>query len=250
VSVFVSLICLLTLMFVAPAPARAVEYTLQVAALIEDAFVHYLQGPIGSGAGELQLSTLERALGAGTVDRGGLLYDRDIYPAGEVVARAFGAVAVRPTSYASSEAQGLWKTVRWDGKPGERAVWIVRPSTMHFSEARHLGLSGGGGGLRYYIPYGVTLFPEPSVAVAYPLPILRGSEEGTPLWTRYLSRAVDLRGGLAAVVGTNTVGADWLYLLVEPTSPEPATYRVAVGWARRGSSDRIIDGAGGRIRLN
>ena len=239
------MICLISLLFAAPPRAHAVEYTLQVASLIDDAFVYFIKGSIGRGEGELSLPVLERSLDAGDVSRGGLLYDRDIYPAGEGVARSFGAVPVRPAGSSSSEEKGLWKSVRWEGKPGERVVWLIRPATMHSREAKQLALGGTTGGLRYYIPYRVTLSPKPSPVVSYSLPFLRSGEDGTPLWDRHLSRAVDLGGGLAAVVGVNSgVGADWVYLVIELPS-EPATFRTAIGWARRGSNDRIQAGTGG-----
>ncbi len=238
-----SLVCLVSLLFAAPVQAQAVEYSLQVADLIEDAFVHFMKGDIGRGEGELALTGLEQALDSGGMNRGGLLYDRDIYPAGPGVARSLGAVAVRPTSYSSSEDKGFWKTVRWEGKPGDRVVWIVRPATMHYSQAKRLGLAGATPGLRYYIPYGVTLSPTPSRAVAYSLPLLRSGEGGADLWDRYLSRSVDLEEGLAAVVGVNSVGGDWVYVVVQQPS-QPVTFRVAIGWDRRGANDRVISGAG------
>ncbi len=135
------------------------------------------------------------------------------------------------------------------GKPGERAVWMIRPATTHYSEVAHLALSGAPGGLRYFIPYRVTLSPAPSRAVAYALRFLRSGEDGTPLWDEYLSRAIDLRGGPAAVVGVNSLGGDWVYVVVEPPA-EPTTFRIAIGWSRRGSNDRVQAGAGsGGIRI-
>ncbi len=248
-SCLVSLIGLISLLLAAPAQAEAVEYSLQVADLIEDAFVHFMKGDIGHGEGELVLAGLERALDSGEMNRGALLYDRDIYPAGEGVARSFGAVAVRPTSYSSSEEKGLWKTVRWEGKPGDRVVWIVRPATTHYAQAKRLGLSGMASGLRYYIPYGVTLSPTPLRAVSYSLTLLRSGEDGAPLWEKFLSRGVDLKEALAAMVGVNSVGSDWVYLVVQPP-PQPMTFRAAIGWARRGANDRVIAGTGGTgVRL-
>jgi hypothetical protein len=244
VSRLVSLIALVSLLLAAPARAQAAEYTLQVADLIEDAFVHFMRGDVGRGEGEMALTALERALDRREMNRGGLLYDRDVHPAGEGVARSFGAVAVRPTSYSSSEDKGFWKTVRWEGKPGDRVVWIVRPATMHYAHAKRLGLGGTTPGLRYYIPYGVTLSPTPARAVAYSLTLLRSGEGGADLWDRYLSRSVDLTEGLAAVVGVNSVGGDWVYLVVQQPS-EPVTFRVAIGWDRRGANDRVIAGTGG-----
>ena len=246
-STAVSLICLVWLLLAGPVPVQAVEYGLRVANLMNDGFAYFIRGSIGRGEGELSLPQLDRALDAGEVSRGALLYDRDIYPAGEGVARAFGAVAVRPTAYSSSEERGLWKSVRWDGQPGERVVWVVRPAGMFWRRVVHLGLGGTSPELRYYIPYGVTLSPTPSTAVSYSLTFLRSGEDGAPLWERFLSHGVDPRGGLAAVVGVKSLGSDWVYLIVEQP-PEPTTFRTAIGWARRGVSDRIEAGVGGGKR--
>ena len=240
----VSLICLAWLVFAAPIRAQAVEYGLRVANLMNDGFAYFIRGSIGRGEGELSLPRLDRALDAGEVSRGALLYDRDIYPAGEGVARSFGAVAVRPTVYSSSEERGLWKSLRWEGQPGQRVVWVIRPAGMFWRRVAHLALGGTSPELRYYIPYGVTLSPTPSRAVGYSLTFLRSGEDGAPLWERFLSRAADPREGLAGVVGVNSLGGDWVYLIVEQPS-EPTTFRTAIGWARRGVSDRIQAGVGG-----
>ena len=247
VPTLVSLICLVLLLCAAPEQARAVEYGLRVANLMNDGFAYFIRGSIGRGEGELSLPQLDRALDAGEVSPGALLYDRDIYPAGEGVAKSFGAVAVRPTAYSSREERALWKSVRWEGQPGERVVWVVRAAGMFWRRVVHLGLGGTSPALRYYIPYGVTLSPTPSPAVAYSLMFLRSGENGAPLWERFLSRGAEPRGGLAAVVGVNSLGTDWVYLVVEQP-PEPTTFRTAVGWARRGVSDRIEAGVGGSGR--
>ncbi|PYM34013.1 MAG: hypothetical protein DME17_16715 [Candidatus Rokuibacteriota bacterium] len=243
VSRVASVVWLVALVLV-PVRARATEYTLEVSDLIDVGFHYFVRGPVGHGEGELALPELARALDERQMGRGVILYDRDLYPAGEGLARAYGAVAVRPTAYSSSEEKGLWKSVSWEGKPGERVVWVVRPSTQHWREVRELALSDGTGELRYYIPYGVTLWPRPSRAVAYPLSTLRSGEDGgSPVWDKYLSRAVDLSEGLAAVVGNGGLNGDWVYLLVEDP-PEPSTFRAVIGWTYRGSGDRIQAGTG------
>jgi hypothetical protein len=242
-----SSICLVGLLLVAPAGARAVEYELQVANLTDGGFAFFVRGPVGRGEGELALPRLERALDAAEVSRGVLLYDRDLYPAGEGVARSFGAVAVRPTGSSTSEDRGLWKTVRWEGRPGERVVWVMRPATMHWRQVEHVALDGGGAELRYYVPYRVSLSPRPAPVVAYSLTLLRSGEDGAPLWERFLSRGVDPSRGLAAVIGFASTGGDWVYFVIEQP-PAPTTFRAVIGWARRGVHDRVEAGAGPGIR--
>jgi hypothetical protein len=233
VSIVVSVVWLVALLLM-PARAQAIEYSLEVADILDSAFRYFVRGPVGRGEGELAVPGLVHALDQRTLGRGALLYDRDIYPAGDGVAGSYGAVPVRPTAYSSSQGKGFWKSVRWEGKPGERVVWVLIPATMHWGEVRELALAGRSGELRYYIPYGVTLSPTPSRAVAYPLTTLRGGEGGSQLWGKYLSDAVDLSEGLAAVVGTGGINGDWVYLLVEQP-PESATFRAVIGWTYRGS---------------
>jgi hypothetical protein len=49
------------LLTLAAGPAQAVEYRLQVGNLYRDAFVHYLDGPLGTGSGEFAMDRLEDA---------------------------------------------------------------------------------------------------------------------------------------------------------------------------------------------
>src|SRR2546428_767333 len=78
--------------------------------------------------------------------------------------------------------------------------------------------------------------PTPARVVAYPLAVLRQSENGSPPWATGLARAVDVRSGLAAVVGVNHLGGDWVYLIIDQPA-EPTTFKAVVGWARRGPND-------------
>lgn len=237
-------------LLLAPAPAAAVEYSLRVSHLLDRSFDYFVRGPIGKGEGELPLPALESALDAGKIGSGALLYDRQVHPAGKDVALAFGAVAVRPTAYASAEDSGLWTTVRWEGKPGQRVVWVLRPSTtQHLQRVAELALSGTAKGLRYFIPYGVTLSPTPSVVVSIPLTFLRSSESGVPIWEKFLVRAVDLSRGLAAVVGGNTLNdADWVYVVIQQPA-DPTTFSAVVAWKAHGGFDVQSAGAVGIITV-
>ena len=75
-------------------PAAAVEYRLQVANLYRESFVHYFDGPIGTGSGELVMERLGRALDADRIPSGALLTDRTFRygweAAGRVVPRGQG----------------------------------------------------------------------------------------------------------------------------------------------------------------
>jgi len=232
------LVPLVALLCLAPASSGAVEYTLEVQNLRDAAFRYYVRGPVGQGVGELLLPGLERAIDAGTVSGGSFLYDRDTAPAGPDVARAFDAVPARVVAASSGEGRGGWTAIRWYGEPGERVVWVIRPATTHWQQASELALGEGEDDLRYFLPYDVTLSPTPARVVAYPLAVLRQSENGSPLWATGLARALDVRSGLAAVVGVNHLAGDWVYLIIDQPT-EPTTFKAVVGWARRGPNDRI-----------
>lgn len=216
-------------------PAEAVEYRLRVASLHEGSFAHFLNGRIGRGEGELRMDRLERSLDAGAVARGALLY-RPPEGARPGILASFGAVRARG-EVAPAEGPRSWDEVVWDGRPGERSLWVIAPAATHFQEVVHVAV-GGREALRYYVPYGVS-GGRPAPVVAYPLQFLWFHEERGRLWERYLGRAVSLSEGLAVVVGVNEnpTFADWVYVLIEHP-PAPTTFRVVVGWDRRRSADR------------
>ncbi len=226
-------------------PAQAVEYRLQVANLYADSFVHYFDGPIGTGSGELVMDRLGRELDTGQTPNGALLSDRRFRYGWEAVAASFRAVKVI-AEIKPGEGSRRWDEVAWEGNPGERSVWVIAPTTTHTQEVLHVALQGvqlGAGEpptLRYYLPYRVTGSPTPQTAVTYPLDFLRFYESrGPALWDRYLSRSIALGQGIAAVVGENSNPsfADWVYIVVQHP-PRPRSFKAVVGWERRRSADR------------
>ncbi len=224
--------------------AGAVEYRLQAVNIHRDAFNHYLDGPIGTGSGELVMDRLGRDLDRGAMPDGAVLSDRTLRYGWEALAASFGAVKViaeiRP-----GEGSRPWDEVVWQGNPGDRSVWVIGPTTTRFQEVVRLALQGTPLGpetaaLRYYLPYRVTGSPRPQTAVTYPLDLLRFYEgRGPVLWDRYLSRSTALGQGIAAVVGENSNPsfADWVYLVIQ-NPPTPTTFRAVVGWERRRGADR------------
>jgi hypothetical protein len=229
-------LALLVTVSLAPA-AGAAEYRLQVGSLYEGSFAHFLNGGIGRGEGELVMERLDRSLDEGAVGRGAILYDRPVQPAGEAALRAFGAVRVEAV-VKPSDPPRLQDEVTWQGKPGERSLWIIGGSRMNDQEVIHLALKGRGP-LRYHIPYTVARSTPPLAAISYPLHFLWFHEGRGSLWERYLRRALDLRDGVAVVVGVNAnpTFTDWVYIVVEHPA-EPAIFKVVVGWDRRRSADR------------
>lgn len=227
-------------MAVAGTGAGAEEYRLQVANLYRDSFSHFFDGPIGTGTGELAMPRLERALDTGEIAPGALLTDRVLRYGWDDLVRSFGAVKVRGF-ITPGEGHRRWDEAVWEGKPGERSVWVIGPSVMHYQGVYHTALRGKAEAatLRYYVPYRVTGRPSPAAVVAYPLALLRFYTDRGNLWDRYLSRSVSLAEGIALVVGVNDNPgfADWVYIMVEHP-PQPTTFKIAVGWDRRRADDR------------
>jgi hypothetical protein len=226
-------------------PAGAAEYRLQVTSMYRESFVHYLDGPIGTGSGELVMERLGRALDTAKVPEGALLYDRSLRYGWEALAGSFRAVKVI-AEIKPAEGSRRWDEVTWQGTSGERSVWVIAPTTTRTQEVVHLALQGvtvGSGEaptLRYYIPYRVTGSPVPQTVVTYPLPLVRFYEDrGPALWDRYLSRSTALGQGIAVVVGENSNPsfADWVYIIIQHP-PQPTTFKTVVGWERRRGSDR------------
>jgi hypothetical protein len=218
--------------------ASAEEYRLQVANLYRTSFAHFIDGPIRTGSGELALPGLERSLDTGEIQAGALLTDRTFRYGWDELARGFGAVKVR-TSVSPGDGSRRWDEAVWEGKPGEKSVWVINASATQHQEVYQVALNGITEGLRYFVPYRVTANPRPEPVVAYSLVFLRFYSDRGDLWNRYLSRTVSLSEGLAAVVGINDNPsfADWVYLLVEHP-PKPTTFKAVIGWERRRSSDR------------
>jgi hypothetical protein len=226
-------------------PAGAVEYRLQVANLYRESFVHYFDGPLGTGAGDLVMERLGRDLDAARLPSGALLGDRTFRYGWEALAGSFRAVKVI-AEIKPAEGARSWDEVAWAGNPGERSVWVIAPTTTRTQEVVHVALQGtpiSAGevpALRHYLPYRVTGSPAPQSAVTYPLDFVRFYEgRGPVLWDRYLSRSTGLGQGIAAVVGesSNPSFADWVYLVVQHP-PQPTTFKAVVAWERRRGADR------------
>jgi hypothetical protein len=220
--------------------ADAEEYRLQVASLYRDSFAHFIDGPIQTGSGELAMPALQRALDTGDINAGALLTDRLFRYGWDDILRGFGAVKVRAV-ISPGEGRRRWDEAVWEGKPGERSVFVIAASTTNHQEVYQVALNGAAedSTLRYYVPYKVTGRPRPAPVVAYALVFLRFHADRGDLWTRYLAQSVSLADGLAAVVGINENPsfADWVYFVVEHPA-KATTFKAVVGWERRRSADR------------
>jgi CheY-like chemotaxis protein len=169
-----------------------------------------------------------------------LLTDRVVRYGWDEILRGFGAMRVR-ASVSPGEGRRRWDEVVWEGKPGERSVFVICASATNHQEVYQVALNSKAGDstLRYYVPYSVPGNPQPAPVVAYSLVLLRFHEDRGDLWNRYLSRSASLAEGLGAVIGINENPsfADWVYFVVEHPA-KPTTFKAVVGWERRRSGDR------------
>ena len=220
-------------------PAGAVEYRLEVANVYQEAFAYYFDGPLRSGSGELVMNRLEQALDAGRIEWGVFLSGRTLRYGGDAVARSFEA-AKAVTEVKPLESPRRWDEAGWNGAPGERSVWVIAPAGRHFEEVYHVAVKGAGpeAALRYYIPYRAAISGQPQRVIAYSLAFLRFYEGRSDLWRRYLAKSVDLKQGIAVVVGSNddATFTDWVYIVVQPP-PVPTTFKVVLGWRPRAAPE-------------
>ncbi len=212
---------------VRPAWAGAVEYRLQVVSIYEDSFASY----IDANGRTVKLGRLETALDRQQIPKGAILYDRWVEPADPSVARAFGATPVK--AEAVPDRESFLPEFRWQGEPGTRSVWVVKPRSFHFHELWRLGLKGAGP-LLHVLPSAAAIKVERSKAVGFPVNLIDHSNGGSDLWNKWLSPYLDLSDGLAAVVGVEATPPhpDRVYLLIEHGS-EPRQFKAVLGYRKR-----------------
>jgi hypothetical protein len=226
----------------APTPPEGlVEYRLRILNVRDEAFTAFLDvGDGGQGEASPGLVRLASAADAGEVG-GGVLYDRHPTPLTEESARAWGA-ALRPSRVKLLDGRNdMWDEVRWYGRPGERSVWRITSRNRRPQAIRRVAITAGDA-LVHYRPLASPLFggdPRPVTAVS--LGYVRHAEANGRAGD-YLTRHVDVRRGLALVVGTNDDQAfpDEAWLVVTHPSG-PATYEAVLAWTAR-SGERETTG--------
>jgi hypothetical protein len=225
------------------APAGAVEYKLQVTSLFSSAYVYYLSAnELENGASGPGLDRLESSIDRGDVPGGVVLWDRRVQPVRETIGRAWGGSRIIPqVTMAGSGDAPIWDTITWDGKPGERSVWVVVPVMRRIQEAYNVALRGNGP-LRNFQPYAPPMNGSKVTVPSVPLNYLWFHEERGNVWDKFLARSIDLRDGIGAVVGVNTnpLFPDQVYIVVSHAE-QPATYKAVLLWRER-TLDRELPG--------
>jgi hypothetical protein len=215
---------------IAPTSAHAVEYRLEVANLWETALYPFAKpAELRDGASGPGLEQLEASLDQGAMPHAVLLRDRTLRWSSEAVAHAYGTVRVLAEIKAAGDGT-RWDEVRWEGKPGERSVWMVLPSGSGRPQRLYRAVLKGAGPPRQFLAY-VPVNGSRSAAVKYPLSFLWSYEERGLIWDRYVSKSLDLGDGLGAVVGENFNQAfpDTVYLIVQQGAA-PTTYKAVLLW--------------------
>jgi hypothetical protein len=234
----------LLMMSLAPvSPAQAVEYRLQVVSVFETTFASYLKpGEFADGASGPGLDRLEASFDRGELSSGGILSDRRPAPPRDSVVRAYGGTPVIASlKPGGGGGSATWDEITWDGKPGERSVWLVSPILRSVQELDRAALKTAGP-LRQFRVYNLPPDRSKLPAVALPLNFLWAQEERGTAWDKYIGRGLDLGNGTGVVVGTNVNAQfpDQAYLIVSHAA-EPATYKVVLVWQER-RTDRQFPG--------
>jgi hypothetical protein len=224
---------------------EAVEYRLKVASVFDQALNSFLSyGESNDGASGPGLQKLGAFLNEGRGDRGMIVTQRPLTAVPDSIARAWGGVTVT-APIARGGVVSYWDEVRWDGKPGERSIWIVKSDgRMRPQTIKHVVLAGTSP-LTMEQPYSADCGKIRVPALKMPIPLMAFQEQRGDLWDKYVAKSLDLSHGVGVVVGTdsNAVWPDLAYIIVQQ-GPEPTTFEVVLSW---GSSE--AEGPGGGFNI-
>lgn len=230
-------------------PAWAVEYRLQTVSLLDESLAAFLSpGELKDGASGPGLDRLVASLDRGEFPSAVVLYDRPLQAVRDGRVRAYASAPVRAEILRPGIGGTLWEEARWDGKPGERSLWVISASNTRYQQLTRLALKGSGP-LRQFQPQIAPANGKKLLAVTMPLNYLWAQEELGVLWDRWLSKNLDLGQGLGAVAGLNhnPLFPDVAYLVIEQ-GEQPTTYQAVLAWRRRMHSDRgNVESAGGGV---
>ena len=214
-------------------PAQAVEYRLLVASVFDTSLTSFVTAKeLEYGASGPGLQRLDTAISTGAIDWGTMPVGRPLSSVPDSIARAWAGVGIRADIVRGGINIGRWDEVRWEGKPGERSIWLIkatgnaRPQTV-----QRLTLESGGRPVRLYPPY-VFTGSERLAVLQMPQPLIASSENRGDIWDKWEGKSIDLGQGIGAVVGlsANALNADLVYLIVQQ-GDQPTIYKAVVSWA-------------------
>ena len=214
-------------------PAQAVEYRLLVASVFDTSLTSFVTAKeLTYGAAGPGLQRLETAISTGEIDWGTMPVGRPLTSVPDSIARAWAGVGVRADILRGGVDVGRWDEVRWEGKPGERSIWLIKATgSPRPQSVRRLTLESGGGPVRLYPPY-VFTGSERLAVLQIPQPLIASSETRGNIWDKWVGKSLDLGQGIGAVVGlsSNALNADLVYLIVQQ-GERPTSYKAVISWA-------------------
>jgi hypothetical protein len=214
--------------------AEAVEYKLRVVSMPDTAYTSFLlPGEFTDGASGRGVNRLEATLDSGEFPAGPVLFDRRVMPVRDSIARAYRGSRVLPELTAGGVGSVVWDEMTWEGNPGEQSVWVISPIINNYQEVFNFAMRGTGP-LRNYQPFSSPMDGSRVTAVMYPLNFLWFYEERGTIWDKYVSRSLDLREGIGAIVGQNfnPQFPDIVHLITRHAEG-PTTYKAVIVWRGR-----------------
>lgn len=216
------------------APAQAVEYRLLVASVFDTSLTSFVTPrELTYGASGPGLQRLETAISTGGIEWGSMPVGRPLSGVPDSVARAWSGVGIRADILRGGVDAGRWDEVRWEGKPGERSIWLIKATGNNRPQSvQRVTLEGGAGPVRLYPPYVFTAGSGRLAVMQMPQPLLAFSETQGNVWDKWVGKGLDLGQGIGAVVGlsANALNADLVYLVVQQ-GDQPTRYRAVISWA-------------------
>jgi hypothetical protein len=223
-------------------PVAAIEYRLRVANVFDASLTSFLSpGELEDGSRGPGFQRLDNFLTEGSGDRGMIVTQRPLRSVPETIARAWGGVSVT-APIARGGVVSYWDEVRWDGRPGERSIWIVKADgRMRPQTVRHVVL-GGLTPPSIYQAYSADCGKNRLPALRMPIPLMAFQESRGDIWDKYVAKSLDLSHGVGVVVGTNNnaIEPDLIYIIVSQ-GPEPTAFEVVISWK---GSDAETPGGG------
>jgi hypothetical protein len=228
--VAVVVVCLLAVLAL-EAPADAVEYRLKVANIFDEAMTSFLSfGESNDGATGPGFQRLAALLDQGSGDRGMNVTHRPLNAVPDGIARAWGGVAIR-AQIARGGVNSYWDEVRWDGKPGERSIWIVKPNGRESPQAVNHVILKGTTPLTLYQPYSVGCGKNRVPVMQLGISLIAFQESRGDVWDKYVAKNLNMAHGIGAVVGVNNdaVLPSLVYIIIEQ-GPAPTTFEAVITW--------------------
>jgi hypothetical protein len=214
-------------------PAQAVEYRLLVASVFDTSLTSFVTAQeLTYGASGPGLERLETAISTGEIDWGSMPAGRPLTSVPDSIARAWSGVGIHADILRGGVDVGRWDEVRWQGKPGERSIWLIKATgNTRPQSVQRLTLESGAGPVRLYPPYVFTGGGRLAV-LQMPQPLIASSETRGNIWDKWVAKGLDLGQGIGAVVGlsANALNSDLVYLVVQQ-GDQPTSYKAVISWA-------------------